>query len=329
MSGAETRMPISSHPAFPWVVGLYFAVLMAGGLFVMPDAVHANLRSWLGIEALVGNALAAKLVLSVLAGILGLLVGVAIARRVSGAKASDAAIESDDDEMVVPEIHSDEPAAHDGDASDAVWLADDFGEETESDEAEETRQRMFNPRDYLTDDGLESNSAHHDTEESSDTIESVEPVDAEFVEVDPVADSVHSEAVDEDGEAEPNPGDEWIDVGSEHGSEEPDEVAAATTYMPDADQMETQPRPPSTEAMGDLSLSELTGRLERALAAQRKVADDDAQPVAADTDPVIAFLRREADRTAPSTPVASEDDEDTQASLRSALERLSQVGKRS
>ena len=323
-------MPISTHPAFPWVVGLYFAVLMAGGLFVMPDAVHTNLRSWLGIEALVGNALAAKLVLSVLAGILGLLVGVAIARRIAGAKANDAAVESDDGEMVVPEIHSDEPAVHDSDhADDAVWLADDLGEETESDEAEETRQRMFNPRDYLADDGLESGSAHQDTEESSDTIESVEPVDAEFVEVDPVADSVHFEAADEDGEAEPNPGDEWIDVGSEHRSEEPEEAAATTTYMPDADQMETQPHPPSSEAMGDLSLSELTGRLERALAAQRVVKEGEAKPVAADTDPVIAFLRREADRTAPAESVEIEDDQDTQASLRSALERLSQVGKRS
>ena len=99
--------------------------------------------------------------------------------------------------------------------------------------------------------------------------------------------------------------------------------------MPDADELESQTRPSRSEAMGDLSLAELTGRLERALAAQRKAENEDSRPVAADTDPVIAFLRREADRTAPAAPVASEDEEDTQASLRSALDRLSQVGKRS
>ena len=331
MSGAETKKPISSHPAFPWVVGLYFAVLLAGGLFVMPDAIHANLRSWLGIEALVGNALAAKLVLSVLAGILGLLLGVAIARRIAGAKANDAAVENDDDEIVAPTIYSDEPAAHESDhADDAVWLEDDeFGEEPEEAPPEDPPHRMFNPRDYLTDDGLESGSAHQDSETAPDTIESVEPVDAEFEEVDSVADFAHFEAVDEDRAAEPDPADEWSDVGSQDASKERGESAALDADTPQATELETDSVPPRSEAMGDLSLSELTGRLERALAAQRKVADDDAQPVAADTDPVIAFLRREADRTAPSTPVASEDDEDTQASLRSALERLSQVGKRS
>jgi hypothetical protein len=99
--------------------------------------------------------------------------------------------------------------------------------------------------------------------------------------------------------------------------------------MPDAAEQETRPVPPPSEAMGDLSLSELTERLERALASQRVAKDENAELVAPDADPVIAFLRREADRTAPAASVESEDDEDTQASLRSALERLSQVGKRS
>ncbi len=326
MSGAETRMPISSHPAFPWVVGLYFAVLLAGGLFVMPDAVHANLRSWLGIEALVGNALAAKLLLSILAGILGLLLGVAIARRVSGAKAKKLSDESGDAEFAAPTFDPEDSAYNDSEPNDdAVWLADDdFGEEPEEARPEDAPHRMFNPRDYLTGDGLGT-----EPEIERDTMVSTEPVDAEFEEVEAAVESGHLEPDDDDREAKPDAADEWFDVGSEHGLEEPEEPTATTIDMPDAVEQETRPVPPPSEAMGDLSLSELTERLERALASQRVAKDENAELVAPDADPVIAFLRREADRTAPAASVESEDDEDTQASLRSALERLSQVGKRS
>ena len=326
MSGTETRMPISSHPAFPWVVGLYFAVLMAGGLFVLPDAVHTNLRSWLGIEALVGNALAAKLVLSILAGILGLLVGVAIAKRVSGAKAKKLSDESSDPEFVAPTTDPEDSAYEDSEPSeDAVWLAgDDFGEESAAAPSEETPHRMFNPRDYLTEDGLET-----EAEIERDAIVSAEPVDAEFEDVEVAAESGHLEPDDEDRGAEHDTADEWFDVGSEHGSEELEEPTVTTADMLERAEQETQPVPPRSEAMGDLSLSELTERLERALVAQRKAEDGDAQPSAPDADPVIAFLRREADRTAPAASVESGEQEDTQASLRSALERLSQVGKRS
>lgn len=325
-------MPISSHPAFPWVVGLYFAVLLAGGLFVMPDTVHANLRSWLGIEAMVGNAFAAKLVLSVLAGILGLLTGVAIAQRVSGAKAKTLSDESGETEFVAPSIDSEETTYDASEPNeDAGWLGDDdFGEEPEVSAPEDVPHRMFNPRDYLTEDGLGA-----EPEIERGTIVSTEPVDAELEEVEAAAESARLEPDDDDREAEPELANEWFDVGSEHDleqpeePEEPEERAATTTYMPDADELESQTRPSRSEAMGDLSLAELTGRLERALAAQRKAENEDSRPVAADTDPVIAFLRREADRTAPAAPVASEDEEDTQASLRSALDRLSQVGKRS
>lgn len=326
MSGTKTRLPISSHPAFPWVVGLYFAVLLAGGLFVMPDAVHANLRSWLGIEALVGNALAAKLVLSVLAGILGLLVGIAIAKRVSGAKAKKLSDESSDTEFVAPPIDPEDSAHDDSEPSDdAVWLADDdTGEEPEVVLPEETPRRMFNPRDYLTEDGLET-----EAEIERDAIATAEPVDAEFEEVEVAAESGHLELDDEDRGAEPDTADEWFDIGSEQDAEELEEPTVTTADLLEATEQETQPGLPRSEAMGDLSLSELTERLERALAAQRKAEDGDAQPIAPDADPVIAFLRREADRTAPAASGPNEDDEDTQASLRSALERLSQVGKRS
>ena len=326
MSGTHTRMPISSHPAFPWVVGLYFAVLLAGGLFVMPDAVHANLRSWLGIEALVGNALAAKLVLSVLAGILGLLVGVAIARRVSRAKANRISDESGNAELATPTIDSENSTYDDSEPSDdAVWLGDDdLGEEPEMVLPEETPRRMFNPRDYLTEDGLET-----EADIERDAIVTAEPVDAEFEEVGVAVESGHLEPDDEDRNAEPDTADEWFDVGSEHGSEELEEPTVTTADMLEAAEQETQPVPPRSEAMGDLSLSELTERLERALAAQRKAEDGDARPIAPDADPVIAFLRREADRTAPPASAEGEDKEDTQASLRSALERLSQVSKRS
>ena len=180
---------------------------------------------------------------------------------------------------------------------------------------------MFNPRDYLTEDGLET-----EAEIERDAIATAEPVDAEFEEVEVAAESGHLELDDEDRGAEPDTADEWFDVGSEQDAEELEEPTVTTADLLEATEQETQPVLPRSEAMGDLSLSELTERLERALAAQRKAEDGD--PLLP-TDPVIAFLRREADRTAPAASGPNEDDEDTQASLRSALERLSQVGKRS
>ncbi|MGE5953322.1 MAG: hypothetical protein ACM308_06860, partial [Qipengyuania vulgaris] len=123
-----------------------------------------------------------------------------------------------------------------------------------------------------------------------------------------------------------------------------------------------------SEALGDMSLESLLGRLEGALEQHKKMVagseeaalqpapqpvplvrepEPDSEeetgeelPEASDDDPVIAFLRREASRRMPSSPATEMDDEpsedepspqsqtDAQAALRSALERLGQVNRR-
>ena len=82
--------------------------------------------------------------------------------------------------------------------------------------------------------------------------------------------------------------------------------------------------PVVAEAVGDLSLDALTARLERALEACK------ANPATArqdeNTDPVIAFLRREAENETPLRPRHDETG-DPEAELRSALEKLNRATK--
>ena len=80
----------------------------------------------------------------------------------------------------------------------------------------------------------------------------------------------------------------------------------------------------STEALGDLSLADLTARLATALEASKAARPNSTSTN--ESDPVVAFLRREADR--PTTDGEEPTSQGSvQASLRSALDRLSQVSK--
>ena len=49
MNAATHSAPISSHPAFKWGVGAWFALLLGLGLFVMPAAVHLLMAERLGL----------------------------------------------------------------------------------------------------------------------------------------------------------------------------------------------------------------------------------------------------------------------------------------
>ena len=72
-------------------------------------------------------------------------------------------------------------------------------------------------------------------------------------------------------------------------------------------------------AAEDLSLDQLTARLATALEAHKAAAAAPSQDE--DTEQVISFLRREAERE------GGESAQDPQAGLRSALDKLGRVGR--
>ena len=266
MSNAATNRPISSHPAFRWAVGLWFAALLGAGLFVMPDSIHAAIRQGLQIDTLLPGGTIGKAALAGAAALLGLLLGMVLAGRVAALNAARD-FDADDDEY-----------------EEVSWQ--DQPSEAVEDIADEPR-RPFSPREYFGDEGGFEGAEAVDT-----TILEPEPEVAEFEEV--------AEACEPATAPSPAESD-------------------APHFEPPAER-ETEE---ASQALGDLPLAALTARLKNALDANRALAE--APPVQADgeLDPVIAFLRREADRTATTT--SENDGDDPQAALRSALDRLSQV----
>ncbi|SFO86397.1 hypothetical protein [Qipengyuania nanhaisediminis] len=87
----------------------------------------------------------------------------------------------------------------------------------------------------------------------------------------------------------------------------------------DAPQEEDAPTPAPVRAAEDLSLDQLTARLATALEAHK--AAEAAPSRDEDTEQVISFLRREAERE------GGESVQDPQAALRSALDKLGRVGR--
>ena len=87
----------------------------------------------------------------------------------------------------------------------------------------------------------------------------------------------------------------------------------------DAPQEEDAPTPAPVRAAEDLSLDQLTARLATALEAHKAAAAAPSQDE--DTEQVISFLRREAERE------GGESVQDPQAALRSALDKLGRVGR--
>lgn len=340
------KASISSHPAFRWGVGAWFALLLGLGLFVMPASVHQTIAGALGLADMF-DASALRLLLSGLAAALGLAIGLVLAMRVAAANEADD--ESHED------IEADDLAG--------VWLDNDDFDEPEA-VRDPGPRRPFNPLEDMEEEGI---SAEQDTE--TETVEdghlglsadedsalmelwreemgedaplpsppaaatqtALEAEDAEFEEVDESEEDAPYDpfaAFDEDPEDEPvslavgaSAHDAQGDaVPDEDDSEPPADEVAETP--PVADEPAEVPASPAPQALGDLPLDELTQRLSAALESARNTPAQAAE----ESDPVIAFLRREADRDAPE-PRASDPLSDPQAELRSALDKLTRVGK--
>lgn len=350
MTAAKRTVPISSHPAFKWGVGAWFALLLGLGLFVMPAQVHLLFAERLGLGGVTSDAATIRLVLSLAAALLGFLIGLVLAMRVVAL--SDAAADIDE---IEPEDEgpNEEP--------DNVWLPDaDHRESAPSEtgrthplrhssppapEPEEQPRRVddaprrpFNPREDLAEEGIASFFADPDpiATEAEDIPEGLtgdfvltagETV-PEVAYFDEAWDSPLDETAATDDDAEPAPEPEpaaWepdedftVAPAAEDGGD-----ATPSAAAPAATAQETATAPLPTAALGDLSLEALTERLARALETAKSGPPEGDNRA---DDPVIAFLRREAERDAPASGSGPRSG-DPQAELRSALDKLSRVGK--
>lgn len=301
MNSAARKQPVSSHPAFRWAVGAWFAALLGGGLFVMPDAVHDQLRQSIGIAALFPAGTPGKLALSGGAALLGLVLGLVIGMRV--AALNDVTHNGyDEDEEVEP---------------DAVWLTDEpvFDEiepETGVEEAvDEDPRRPFNPREYIAEEASE-------VDPNGDVIE----LDAE-AEPDAGPEPYFSDSVEYLAPDEANQPSQILEDAIEWLPEQESAIEAAEPVFV----AQPTPLPTSEEkrAFGDLSLTELTARLNRAIKDREAVEAAGSAGEGEDMDPVIAFLRREADRSSTTLDEGTAAEDDPQAALRGALDRLSRI----
>lgn len=293
MTSAARTSPISSHPAFKWAVGLWFAVLLGLGLFVMPESVHAALTERLGLAGLLPAGAAGRAILAAAAGLSGLVLGLLVAGRIAALNRAEGEEVWIDDER-------------------ELWLGDDseVSEEGDAEPAPDPRpspRRPFNPLEDIGETGI---GTHSDAADRPDAdggpangpafaeMRREEPAAATAAAAGPAADSQTPEAMAAAGEASA--------------------VEADRAAIPDG---------PLPVATGDLSLAQLTERLEAALAACKAVrAAPGANGSVPDPvpDPVIAALRREAE-LAGATGAASGGGEDPQTALRDALAKLSRL----
>ena len=331
MTAAKRKTPISSHPAFKWGVGLWFALLLGLGLFVMPAQVHGLLAERIGLGSAIGDPLVLRAALSLGAALIGLAIGLLLALRVIALNDAVAA----DDTDPVPAAERDEALQ-----DDDIWLRDpdmtrptDARQEprhTQHDDAdafeprdhgprvEDAPRRPFNPREDLMEEGIEPEKPQVEKptpEESADDAAEADEIalfENETV-VEGAADTAILAAPEALYDDHGTGADDDQTPPDELSRDSADESVAATEAAED----------PLPEPTGDLSLAELTERLRRALDTARAAQLSEAGQ--GDGEPTIAFLRRESER-APHGGANEDGARDPQAELRSALDKLSRVG---
>ena len=347
MSDSFDNAGVMGRAWFKLLVGAWFALLLGGGLWLMPPNVHTLIARSTGLAGLhpmfappVSPAGVAAL--SGIVALFGLFLGLAIAARLAAATAPRA---------FAPGF---EPQ------DDVAWQEEGDVEEFE----QPRRRRVFSAREDIGEEGIAISAPREvDTYEEEYTLEETpaaapeapeKDFDAVYAEMEggysPEVDDAHA-AVDEEGgtDGEEGPAEYELAEFEELGD---DEAPAFSDEMPVAYEPETPERGEETpaghaaldtagsagpaEAMGDMSLDALLGRLEGALEAHKSlvarseeaarqpapepipmlrepVAEDDMDedgglPEASEDDPVIAFLRREASRRMPVPPAHEQAD---------------------
>ena len=269
---------------FKWTVGLWFALLLGGGLLVMPQAIHDNIIAQLGLKELLPGGLPNRAILAGCAALLGFLIGLVIARRVSASSRYGSEAEDDFYESETAQLTYD-------------------GQDEETDLIEP--RQPFDPRD-IGEAGI--GHSYADVESTGSTPDAL--VGAEAETEGPCAASGSSvgatteEPIDTQTIAEDN--DDSPPV-SENGT--------------------TKPGERHSNALADLTLAELTQRLEQAIAASMTGSEWlEGDSLKGDDDPRVASLHEEAGSTGPSPSIQSGRG-GSRSEIEDALDRLSQVRK--
>lgn len=320
---------VSQHPLFKWAVALWFALLLGGGYFVLPDAVHANIIDKLGLTDVLPTGSLGKVLLTAAAALLGLLVGLAIASRVATLNRD---MMEDSDQDIAPEI---------------ARLNYDGPSEPETLAEEDSPRRPFNPRQDIGEEGIGYNATLEPGDDDGDALtqlwreetmgndgrlDTPEPHE-NTVETEPLHDGENDfEEISEDAGAaasaynvetelvEPIDREDTDDEIYDEFEELPDEAE------PDLAEASTSTAHASEDALGDLSLEALTERLAQAITAAMREVETGQTAEADASDPVVTFLHRKEDRAGLEHSEPGEED-DPQTVLKSALDRLSKVGR--
>ena len=382
---------------FKPIVGAWFALLLGCGLWLMPPHIHALIADATQLSALHPMfappvSASGVGVMAIVAAIFGFLLGIAVAGRVAAASAPRAFAPGF--EMHGQSVWDDEreEATFEEPRRRRVFSArEDIGEEgiaisapTHDEEGDyEDEYALADIPPASPEEDFEAVYAEMDEDyvaaeyepEKVLTIEEPEIRDGLAEEQPAGAPAIVEDADYEEVEpAEPETGPlaepEWT---AEIEDERREELGAEPDYEPEfvaaePDREAGEETLQESEALGDMSLEALLGRLEGALEQHKKIVagsekaalEPAPQPVplmregepaqddpaeedrreASEDDPVIAFLRREASRRMPPPPASEMDEEpeadeprqqsqtEAQAALRSALERLGQVNRR-
>ena len=147
MTSSSSR-PLSSLPAFPVLVALWFAALLGAGTFVLPAAIFESAASATGLADIIPAAqpplgTTARLAITIAAAILGALIGLFVAwqvRRASrpahAADPSDAALAAEEQTNPSAGEDSEGPTAWQAWRENMTEDADDYGDTPDSDPAD-------------------------------------------------------------------------------------------------------------------------------------------------------------------------------------------------
>ena len=147
MTSSSSR-PLSSLPAFPVLVALWFAALLGAGTFVLPAAIFESAASATGLADIIpaaqpplGNT--ARLAITIAAAILGALIGLFVAWQVRRASRPAHAADPSDAPLAAEEQAN--PSAGEDSEGPTAWQAwrenmtedaDDYGDTPDSDPAD-------------------------------------------------------------------------------------------------------------------------------------------------------------------------------------------------
>ena len=167
MSAKPTSPPISSHPAFPAAVALWFALLLGLGFFVVPPSSLEGIVEATGIAAIVPSAApplggTARIAISVFAALVGVALGLFVAWRVI--QSQSARPENDDAAQQAERLRTVQPAFAE-DEEDA--LEDDlamFAEDTDpvDDNADRDRSAWESWREEMGADSFDDMTDERD-----------------------------------------------------------------------------------------------------------------------------------------------------------------------